>query len=521
MSAEPAPTLALEVGDLHVAFGRTHVVRGVSLAVAEGTVVGVVGPNGAGKTTLVDAVTGFVSSSGTVTVAGQAAGHLRPHRRVALGVARTFQSLELFDDLTVGENLTVAAGARGRGGRERSTAERVAAAATMAGVDDVIDVVPGALPHGRRKQVALARALASEPSVLLLDEPAAGLDGAERRALATTLRSLADAGLAVVLVDHDVHLVFEVCDEVAVLDAGTVVAHGPAAAVRTDPVVAQAWLGPAASPRADPDVGTVRRPAVASSGHRLAVLELVSLSTGWGAEPAVRDLDLSVGQGELVALLGANGAGKTSTLLAASGGLPVLGGTAQVDGRPVVGRSDVMARRGVAHAPQDRGPLAGLTVAEQLRLAAGPGSAGRSGVAAALDRLPTLRPLLGRRGRHLSGGEQQQVSLGRAIAARPRLLLVDELSLGLAPGVVTHALSVLRRLADDGMAVLVVEQFAPLALSVADRAYVLHRGRMAFAGRAVDLAARPDVLEAAYLGAPPVGAEQGDKGGRSRPGPPT
>ncbi len=514
MTATTAHVPALEVDDLTVAFGRTEVVRGVSLDFERGTVVGMVGPNGAGKTTFVDAVTGFVPSSGTVVIGGRRAGHIRPHRRVCLGVARTFQSLELFEDLTVGENLAVAAHAwAARGGAVLSSAERIARATTTAGVGDVVDMIPGHLSYGRRKQVALARALASGPTVLLLDEPAAGLDGAERRALASTLRQLADEGLAVVLVDHDMHLVFDVCDQVAVLDAGRVVAYGPPAEVRADPVVAQAWLGvvetdPASRP-AGPDPAS--RPAGPDPASRPAgpdpanasVLEVAAMSTGWRGVAAVHDVDLTVADGELVALLGANGAGKTSTLLAISGVLGLLGGSVRVAGEPVTRRPDQMARRGVALAPQDRGVLGGLTVAEQLRLAAGPGPAGRSNVGAALERLPALRPLLGRRGRLLSGGEQQQASLGRAIAARPRLLLVDELSVGLAPAAVNGALAVLRGLADDGMAVLVVEQFASLALSVADRAYVLHQGRVALAGTAATLAAAPEALEAAYLGSRP------------------
>ncbi|MGI8775998.1 MAG: ATP-binding cassette domain-containing protein [Acidimicrobiales bacterium] len=503
--AEVIVTTALEVRDLTVRLGRTEVVKRVSLTVAGGAVVGVVGPNGAGKTTLVDAVTGFVASSGSVSIAGRPAAHLRPHRRVALGVARTFQSLELFEDLTVGENLAVAADAAGVRARDsRPAAELVARAAATAGIDHILDLVPGQLPYGRRKQVALARALAAGPSVLLLDEPAAGLDGPARRALAATLRSLADGGVAVVLVDHDVHLVFDVCDEVAVLDSGRVVAQGRPGEVRADPVVAAAWLGAPRGPAASrpAPAATPPPPGPAAAGSRPPALELVAMSTGWRRVATVHAVDLTVAEGELVALLGANGAGKTTTLLAVSGALEVLGGSARVAGVAVGGGPDGMARRGVAHAPQDRGVLGGLTVAEQLRLAAGAGRDGRSGVADALGRLPALGPLLGRRGRLLSGGEQQQVSLGRAIASRPRLLLVDELSLGLAPDVVSHTLGVLRGMADEGVAVLLVEQFASLALTVADRAYVLHRGRVALEGLASDLAARPEALEAAYLGAP-------------------
>ncbi|MGI9022523.1 MAG: ABC transporter ATP-binding protein, partial [Acidimicrobiales bacterium] len=227
-------TPALEVRDLSVAFGRTEVVRAVSLAVDPGQVVGVVGPNGAGKTAFVDAVTGFVPSSGGVSVVGHRADHLRPHRRAGLGLGRTFQSLELFEDLTVGENLAAAAEAHARRRGGRHVVDAVARAASRAGIGEVLEELPGRLSHGRRKQVALGRALAGAPTVLLLDEPAAGLDGAERAALALTLRALAADGMAVVLVDHDANLVFGVCDRVTVLDGGRVVAQGPAATVRAD-----------------------------------------------------------------------------------------------------------------------------------------------------------------------------------------------------------------------------------------------------------------------------------------------
>jgi branched-chain amino acid transport system ATP-binding protein len=242
------------------------------------------------------------------------------------------------------------------------------------------------------------------------------------------------------------------------------------------------------------------------------VLELRGLRAGHDGVPVVHDLDLTVGAGEVVALLGANGAGKSTTLLTVSGLLPRLAGEVRFAGR-VVGSSRrasaaaaaALVRDGLAHVPEDRGLFFDLTVAEHLRLGRRGGRRGRSaGVDAVLERFPALPPLLHRRAGLLSGGEQQMLALATALVGRPRLLLIDEMSLGLAPLVVEHLLPLLRTVADDtGAGILLVEQHVALALAVADRAYVLQRGRLALAGAASDLAGRIDELQAGYLGTAP------------------
>jgi branched-chain amino acid transport system ATP-binding protein len=232
------------------------------------------------------------------------------------------------------------------------------------------------------------------------------------------------------------------------------------------------------------------------------MLAVAGLSVRYGPVEAVRGVDLAVARGEIVALLGANGAGKSSTLNAIAGLVPIAGGSVALDGAPVGGLSaEALARRGVGLVPEGRRVFAGLTVAENLVLGGAAhldAAARRARVAEMEARFPILGERRDQRAGLLSGGEQQMLAIARALMARPRLLLMDEPSLGLAPQMVERVFDLIAELRDEGITILLVEQNVPMSLDIADRALVLANGRVALSGTAEAVAASEAVREA-YL----------------------
>jgi branched-chain amino acid transport system ATP-binding protein len=245
-----------EAVDITVTFGALRAVDRLSISVEAGRLVGLIGPNGAGKTTFVDAVTGFTSHQGRFMFNGQALDRVSPHRRVRAGLARTWQSVELFDDLTVAENLDAVAHRqsarslladlvrprRARDGRAAAGALEAVAAASLA------DRRPGELSNGQRTLVGVARALATSPHLVCMDEPAAGLDTTESDSLGRRLRHIVEEGTSILLIDHDMGLVLNWCDEIYVIEFGRLIAHGPPSVIRADHRVIEAYLGASAPP---------------------------------------------------------------------------------------------------------------------------------------------------------------------------------------------------------------------------------------------------------------------------------
>ena len=486
---------ALRVEGIGIAFGGIRAAEGVTVTAEPGRITSVIGPNGAGKTTLLNIVSGFYRpDAGTILLGERQLAGLASHWIARAGIARTYQTTRLFASLSVLDNVRLAFEPGRLVRRGAADAAQAAALLAFAGYAGPLDRPAGDLPHVDRRLVEIARALAGRPRVLLLDEPAAGLTRADTDRLGELLRRIAECEICVVLVEHDMPLVMGVSDHVLVMDAGRPIASGPPAAVRRDPAVLRAYLGGADTP--------ARPRVIPWQGPADAVLSAIDLTAGYGAAPVLDHLSLDVRPGETVALLGANGAGKSTAMRALAGLLRPVSGSVILDDLPVSGLpAHTIARRGLALVPEGRQVFPELTVVENISLGAhGHGSIDPAEVETLLDRFPRLRERAESRAGLLSGGEQQMLAIARGLMARPRILLLDEPSLGLAPAMINTLYAVVAELRDQGVTILIVDQMAALALTVADRGYVLEQGRVVTAGSAAELTADKG-LEAAYLGA--------------------
>ena len=366
----------------------------------------------------------------------------------------------------------------------------------MLDLDRYAGTLAGDLPAGIQRRVEIARALAMRPRLLLLDEPAAGLDAQETARLAELLHAVRERfHVSMLLVDHDMSLVMRVCDYVYVLDFGKLLARGQPAAIRTDPKVIAAYLGEE-SKKLEGEVATV----VPTRPQHAPLLEVKQLAAGYGGLEVIRDVSLEVRPGEVVACIGANGAGKTTTLRAISGMIHPRRGRVMFGGRDVTGTSaERIAQLGLIHIPEGRGLFPNLSVEDTLRLVSN--TAGHDvNITPAFELFPKLRQRRRQLVGTLSGGEQQMVALGRAILSEPRLVMIDEMSQGLAPTVVRQLFDIIRVFREQGIAVLLVEQFVESALDVADRAYVFEHGSIGLSGPAVELRADRKLVAGSYLG---------------------
>ena len=477
---------------VRIAFGGVVAVAGVDLTAQAGRITSVIGPNGAGKTTLLNLVSGFQQpDTGTVKVGSNEITGKPAYEVAQNGLARTFQTAQPFGNLSVIDNIRLGL-LRGTWHGNAST-DLARGLLALVGYSGSETRLAATLPHVDRRLIEIARALGTAPAVLLLDEPAAGLDDVDTAKLGALLQRLARAGLAVVLVEHDMSLVMSISDDIVVLDAGRRIAAGTPAVVRADPAVKAAYLGGT----------TLARPTVTRKAGA-PVLDVRELNAGYGALGVLDEVGLQVGRGETIAVLGPNGAGKSTLMKALCGLLRPVTGNISFGGVDLTKLpAHLVARTGLILVPEGRQVFPHLTVAENLRL----GATRRHDFELAeiepmLERFPRLRPRLHTAAGLLSGGEQQMLAVARGLLARPDMLLLDEPSLGLAPAVADELFGQFAKLRDEGMTLLIVDQMADHVLAIADRGYVLGGGRVVTEGRAEEL--RDTKLDEAYLGADPA-----------------
>jgi branched-chain amino acid transport system ATP-binding protein len=471
--------LGLAVTGLKKRFGGLIAVKDMSLTVAPGEILGLIGPNGSGKSTVMKLIMGLERpNAGQILVNGVDVAGWPTHRIARHGVGLVFQHSRPLHRQTVLENIKLALlpdallklfADPAVDGQARVIAARV-------GLGAVLDRRPATLPFADLRRLELARAIARDPKVVLVDEPFAGLTSGEVGAFSELIAGFRAEGRAVLLVDHNVKSVAALVDRALAMYLGEPIAEGTAEAVMQDPKVRSVYMGGAIEVAA-------RLVLPAAAGPPL--LEVAGVNVLYGKAQALEDVSIHVREGEFVSIVGLNGAGKTTLFNAISGLVPYTGRIAW-GGDSLAGRTAAtIARGGIVQCPESRELFGSMSVQENLEL--GGARLSHAERTRQLDWLFDLFPILQSRAAQmaatLSGGEQQMLAISRALMMQPRLLILDEPTLGLAPVILeqlSHALERLRT--STPITVLLGEQNVTFALPHADRVYVLEHARIVWEG---------------------------------------
>jgi branched-chain amino acid transport system ATP-binding protein len=482
-------------------FGGVTALDDVTFEVRRGELLGVIGPNGAGKSTLLSLISGAQRvSTGEILFDENHLDRLPAHTIARLGIGRAHQIPRPFARMTVHQNVLIPT--HSRGGSAKHSSHYADEILVSCGLLEKRNLLAGSLTLLNLKRLELARALALEPRLLLLDEVAAGLVAHEIDEITQLISAIQTRGVTIVLVEHVQAVVNALAERVIVLDWGRKIAEGTPSQIAKNPDVIAVYLG---TEQEEPAFTEEQAPATKQAVPSSPLLSTRQLSVDYGKLRALRSVDFEVGAGEIVAVVGANGAGKTTLTQAISGLIPISEGKVLLDGKEITSTAaHQRARQGIALCHEGRRLFREQTVRENLELGAAYASRSSAPFEERLRRVYELFPVLKERagslaGR-LSGGQQQMVAIGRALISEPRLLLLDELSLGLAPVIVDQLFAAFPHILSWGISIVLIEQNVHRSLAVADRVYVLERGHVVFCGTPAEVHKHP-ALHRAYFGA--------------------
>jgi branched-chain amino acid transport system ATP-binding protein len=482
-----AATAHLEVTGLTKRFGGLLAVNAMALKVCAGEILGLIGPNGSGKSTVMKLIMGIERpDAGSVRINGVEVAGWPPFKIARLGAGIVFQHSRPLHRQTVLENIKLALlpDKLMRLLADPQTDARARAIAARVGLGAVLDRRPATLPFADLRKIEIAKAIARDPQVLLIDEPFAGLTAKETAAFSDLICELRDDGRAVLLVDHNVKSVARLVDRVLAMYVGERIAEGTADEVMRNETVRRVYLGGT--------IETAARPESAFRDRTTPFLEVANVSVHYGKAQALDVVSIHVHAGEFVSVVGLNGAGKTTLFNAISGLVPYVGDIRR-EGAPLRGLTPAtIARNGIVQCPENRELFVDLTVRENLDLAGQHLTTSESAaqIAWLFDLFPILRERQRQPAGTLSGGEQQMLTIARALVMKPKLLILDEPTLGLAPVILEQLSQALERLRQTtAIAVLLGEQNVTFALPHADRVYVLEHARIVWEGEPARFAA--------------------------------
>ena len=509
----------LEIDGVNKMFGGVKALAGVSLTAEPGEITALIGSNGSGKTTLLNVICGYaVPQAGSVKLNDREISRLKPNEIARLGIGRTFQTPMIPRGVCVRD---VVASGRYAGDQigfyasilrlpqywraQRADRREATALLDLVDLTDVANQEAASLPLGTRRLVEVVRALSAEPGVVLLDEPASGLNDEEIERLARLVERLADAGATVIVIEHNFRFIKRISHTVHVLHLGQLIASGTVEAVTKDPQVIESYLGkaPALSAAATGQFhGDRVLVPVDASCEPLLVVD--SVESGYGDLRVLRGVSLTVAPGSIEVVLGRNGVGKTTLLSNLAGLLPAWKGSITLAGKHVARFAPYRrAAAGIVLVQEGKRIFRQRTVWQNVMLGTHTLQLSRTDRDALCREVLADFPMLGNRLREraggLSGGQQQMLAIAQALAGRPKVLLLDEPSAGLAPAIVDDLFIRLRSLADKGLSIVLVEQLADKAIAIADHVTLLDGGRVVAHGAPAEFA-DADKLKGAYFG---------------------